>query len=1168
MLDKVFRTKKVQPNAMEMVLAQARRHLWLNDVDQARQLFVQVATKVQEEIKKSKAPDPSYALLQFQAHLGLWAVSYLYNPEERSGLTPLIGDRGLSVETAHFIAKVFQIKSDVSTDALKAYRSLIKLDSSPKIARQVRDMVIGITFCDVALALYITLTTIFPDDMTLSGKLCRWHLLANDRNNARELAYRITQNDPSNRDANRCLAVIAEQNKDWKAAAHYYRLSCDLLRLAVVLTKAHQLDTALKVLYSMPNVEQNTSTWLYYRGWIAYQQGEVTSALTHWATLLKANPQASNILQDSLNCLRQHAYYEHLQNRDVSDEAINELDSTGVDVSILEAWKGAIALLCHINLPKGRSLLQRAVRKQKNNIRIVSYVALAEAQESQDMVRDRQLYQQLSTHYRDTSLFMWLRGLILLREGNSAGVQYLQKSYSDGICDRHLPIEAIQSANWLVSQISGNTLSDSIQGRIKDLDITQFHQLSAATNSFIWAIASSYTLAILQRNEPVRWIAAQSPINTIAPVWRKVQAAYYLHQKDWSASLSLLPSSERSLQWHIISLAMREALRQQDWLALSSYVDQGLAIIHDHPQLKKLQQQLLTQMYQLLWQRGEFERLDYKLETGVHAGNASPTVYHGLAIVYTRLAVIKDQQAASVGNNQIAYTFTQEGHRTKARYAGFLEDQAHNDYWQLAIGYWAVILSDNTYWDNWRAGRSAVYGETITNNQMNELITRTLPQMLRDYHEEQIHAGSLFSVHHHFYAAIINHEIETARAMRYVMRKASSNRLIPLPSAIQNFISPLLIKEYGYSELARTFLEQINKQQISPYEIELVRFSFSPMSDIKALAAIKAYDIALNALRGHLANPSYAAMRHEFNHELNHILELIATQHIDLEKWDTALQFAREGQTLQPQNEELQQLTVKAVIGLANTYFREGMLYNAIEVLEDVRSSLQHSYTDLDILLSETYIEWGYEAGRDEDYDKVIYRLNKAISILPSNERANLGLNVAYYHRAIAKAQDDEFYDALEDAEQAIRCQEDAETLVLLAKLHRTIAVDLDTSNDFEQGSRHWEAAADYAVRQLKLEDTEKSLGFFVDITVSRIFSLYSQNSYAAAIDLTEELMDIVDDISLYRINPYELLSEMCTNYGAKLYNSGHREQGILFIRKALKYNPNNQVALNNINMM
>lgn len=1162
MFDKMFRNKKAQPDKIEMVLAQARRLLWLNDVNQARQLFVQVATKIQEEIKRSKVPDASYVLLQSQAQLGLWAVSYLEDSNQCSGLASLLGGQSLTPETAYFIAKVLQIKNDVSTDALKIYRNLLKLDPSPKIARQVRDIVIEISFSDIALALYITLVAILPDDITLACKLCRWYLLANDQNNARELAYHILCHDPSNRDANRCLGVIFERHKDWDLAIHHYRLSNDHLRLAVVLTKAERLDEAQKVLESVSNVEQTSFTWLYYRGWIAYQLGEISSTLKYWSFLQKANHRTNKMLKDSLHCINQHVLYKYLQNTDVPDQIIDELSSTGIDVSVLEAWKGAIELLCHHDLLQGKSLLQRAIRSQRNNIRIISYLALAEAQEKQDITFDRQLYQQLSAHYRDTTLFMWLRGLALLRDGDLSGILYLQKSYSDGICDRHLPMEAVQSVNWIVSQINGSMHRDISQGRVRDLDISQFHQLSSTTSPFTWAIASSYTMATFQQNEPIKWITVQPSLNTITTMWCKIQAAYYLHQKDWSSCLVQLDRRVRQLQWQIISIAIQEALRQQDWIALSGYVEQGLAIAHDHPQLKLLKQQLRPHMYQLLWQRSEFERLEHELEVAVRAGNASPKVYHGLALVYTRLAVMKDQGAASLDNQHLESAFTQEGHH------GFLENHAHNNYWQLAIGYWATILSDDTYWHEWAQRRSVVYGETITDNQIHELTTCVLPQILRNYHEERILSDSPFSIHHRFYTAIIDHEIEATRAMRYVIRNITIHYSNSLPDVIRNFISPLLIKECGYSEQVRAFIKQLDDQRMSPYEVELIRSSFSPISDIKALVAIKAYDIALTALREHLVDPNYAAIRSDLTHELAHILELMTIQHINLENWDTALQFAREGQSLQSQNKDLQRLTVQAVVGLGNMYVQKGRFSDAIKALEEVRSNLQHIYEDLDILLSEAYIEWGYEAGRDGDYDQFICRLNKALSISPLNGRVNSGLNIAYYHRAIAKAQNNDFYSALEDAEKALEYQEDMETLTLIAELHRSIAISLDENSSFSQAGKHWEMSIDYALQRLNLEDTQENLRLFVDIAMSRILSLYSQESYTTAIGLAEKLINMVDDLSLYQINPYGLLSEMCTNYGAKLYNSGHRQQGFLITQKALAYNPDNQVARNNINIM
>jgi tetratricopeptide (TPR) repeat protein len=503
-------------------------------------------------------------------------------------------------------------------------------------------------------------------------------------------------------------------------------------------------------------------------------------------------------------------------------------------------------------------------------------------------------------------------------------------------------------------------------------------------------------------------------------------------------------------------------------------------------------------------------------------------VYHGLALVYTRLAMMKDSQAATLDHEEAARIFTLEGHRTQARYTGFLENQAHNDYWQLAIGYWAVVLSDDTYWKAWGARRSAIYRESVTAEQIRELVMSTIPRLLRTYHDEQVHTGSRFTAHHRFYASIIEHEIEVTQAMRYVIRMAAHQKGIALPDYISQFMSPLLMKEYGYGEQAQQVVQRLEDASLSPYEMELLRSAFSPLSDIKALVSIHEYDMALGALRTYLAEQKYSSMHGALRQELARVLELATAQQLDRETWDTALQLAREGQRVQPENREFHHLAVRAVIGQATRLFREEQYMDAIGELEAVRSGLSYRHVDLDTLLSETYTEWGYEAGRDGDHDTVIHRLTKALQMLPANTRAQSGLHIAYYQRAMSKGQNGEYYAALEDAEAALYYhEEDAETLVLMATLHRLIASDLDEAKNYTQADPHWENAIDCAARQLDIDSTQESLHFLVEVGISRVLSFYASGRYTAAIELAEKLIATPYEPSAFKINLRELIAEL-----------------------------------------
>lgn len=1164
MLDGLFQSKNSSDLGKQLI--HGCNLLWKDQTEQAGRMFEQVATKAQEQAKRGRADGATHQSLLFQANLGLWAVRYLHDQRCRSELVSLLQSQSLDVECAAFLAKVLHSRHDTSDEALKVYRTLLRLDPSPKVARRVRDLVAGVTFSHPALALYIVLEQIIADDLALASKLCRWYLHVSDKENARQLAKRILEHDPSHRDARRCLGVLAEQQQDWDNACHYYRLSRDYLRLAVVAARAERYSVALDALNAVTEAERTSSTWLYYRGWVAYRQGMPAVALTTWAKLLRSPTNLDASIWDSLNVLVQQVLYHCLQKQELPEDVLLELRSLGIDTSSLDATAGARAVLCEGDVTKGKALLHQALRHQKNNLRVVSYLALAEALERDDAATDQRMFQQLVAYFKDASLFLWLRGLTLLQRGSRLGSQYLNKSIADGVCERHLPPEALLAGQWLMS--AGGKLDPTPSSKGVRIDTEQLEQALAAESAFAWAIVTSYTLINIAQLEPAGWIALQPPAEDVAPMWRSLQAAYFCHQKDWAASLTLIDEREVATRWRVTLWAMDEALRQEDWMTFASFVSQCSAIGQEGRTLKQLEQLLRPQMYQLLWQRGELERLDYELELVVRAGSAPTDIYHALALVYTRLAVTKDQRAASVDGGPPERAFSQTGLRTQTRYTGFLEGTAHNDYWLLAIGCWAVALSDPPYWAKWAQQRSAVYDETVTGEQLSALTSRSVPDALRAYHEEQIQRGCLLPAHHRFYAAIVSQELEATQAMRHLLRQLAGRSTAAVPEAIQHFISPLLIKKHGYSEQARTLLHHLEGLPTSPYELGLVRQAFSPAADVVALNAVHAYDTALTLIRKHLAAPEYPALRNDLQRVFCDTLERTINHHIELEQWHSALQLAYEGLRVQPQSKDFQQLVAKAACGLATFHVRDEQIAEAVKVLEKASSALPRSDAELEHLLGEVYVDWGYEAGKVGDLDRVILRLGKAVELLPDNARAHEGLNIAYYQRALKKAQSGSYIDALQDAKQALRYGEDPETLVLLARVHRSCAIELDEKKRFSQSHPHWEAALEYARQVLEYEEFEEGSTFFTELCISRILSFYKADDYPNGIDMAERLIAVLPGPSDESINLRKLLSEMYTNYGAQLYNDGNRRQGAELTRKALQYDPSNQVARQNLGRM
>ena len=110
----------------------------------------------------------------------------------------------------------------------------------------------------------------------------------------------------------------------------------------------------------------------------------------------------------------------------------------------------------------------------------------------------------------------------------------------------------------------------------------------------------------------------------------------------------------------------------------------GLELDPGNQEFIRLEKMLSTQIYQIFWEEGGFDKLDFALEEIVRSNRATTAIYHDLALVYTRLALLKDDMAVSTKGDGKSVAFSIENQRTPTNIPVF-QDQAHNDYWLLAI---------------------------------------------------------------------------------------------------------------------------------------------------------------------------------------------------------------------------------------------------------------------------------------------------------------------------------------------------------------------------------------------------------------------------------------------------------------------------------------------------
>lgn len=100
------------------------------------------------------------------------------------------------------------------------------------------------------------------------------------------------------------------------------------------------------------------------------------------------------------------------------------------------------------------------------------------------------------------------------------------------------------------------------------------------------------------------------------------------------------------------------------------------------------------------------------------------------------------------------------------------------------------------------------------------------------------------------------------------------------------------------------------------------------------------------------------------------------------------------------------------------------------------------------------------------------------------------------------------------------------------------------------------------------LEQSHEVLELGVSIKYDYMWFLVRINSFAEAVAIGEELLQADYDRSVLDVNMAKILSAIYGDYGAYLYNTGNQWLAKQMTQKALKYDPSNHVARNNLRRM
>ncbi|MFK4065635.1 CHAT domain-containing protein [Streptomyces sp. NPDC029674] len=172
--------------------------------------------------------------------------------------------------------------------------------------------------------------------------------------------------------------------------------------------------------------------------------------------------------------------------------------------------------------------------------------------------------------------------------------------------------------------------------------------------------------------------------------------------------------------------------------------------------------------------------------------------------------------------------------------------------WESALAYWATLLSDDAYWDGWRAERAAAYERDLTHDDMASLrweLSQHLFGQLSAYeqrHTEQSRPEQADA--YQALAALLESELGGARILRDV------GGLPSVPGAGATLAcGPRYLRLLGLQEpLAELVagLDAAARQGKDPgeYAVRELRWAFSELARSFALSEVRKFDAALRSL--------------------------------------------------------------------------------------------------------------------------------------------------------------------------------------------------------------------------------------------------------------------------------------------------------------------------------
>lgn len=445
--------------------------------------------------------------------------------------------------------------------------------------------------------------------------------------------------------------------------------------------------------------------------------------------------------------------------------------------------------------------------------------------------------------------------------------------------------------------------------------------------------------------------------------------------------------------------------------------------------------------------------------------------------------------------------------------------------WRCAIGHWAVVLSDKRYWIQWQKQRNQGFdcGPIIDSGDettvIDELIYERIPDTLKAYFSER--EGKVGDEQASFYrycTALLEQEMEYVTAIRRLISQAKRQNG-NLPPEIVNWISPLLVVQNSGNHVKEILIKDLSRYKLSLQDARLIRIAFSELREAQTLSNSGQCDEALKFIQQQENDHQLAVNQlDDLQHEKVIVLEKYALDLIKSAKWDLAVQKAHEAVKLKPAQDNLKNLYIDACLGWANQRLRDDDYENTVQFLKSVVNYIQKPNSEIKALLSQALALWGAEALEQGEMTTGQKRLEESLQWDQSNPDARNGMFSIFIRLAAEAEQRGDVGGEYENCQRMYQYVQSPETATFLAR----------------------------ASAKLALKFSE-------------------MNQYQTAIQILTPAMDLPYYRSEFQLEP--LMSAILTDQGAALYNSGQYSAGIQAMQLALKIDPTNDSARQNLSI-